>query len=288
MKKLFILLPFLFSVNVYAAKDCSKDGTAGLNTEYNDSVSSFASIPTGYTITSMGESNTSQIFEEVVLNGRTLINGALGGCTIGSYARKSTKCWGNMPKSADIVWIKPINRSLGIDPNVYKAALEQDIVGALSEIESRMAGVKEVWMSGHHATPYSVDRLIRGVIKPPKQGEPYSHDSIFPIQNVIAKYQGAYSFKLVMGPYLWANANKQRADGLQWTCDDFDDDGVHLTLEGNRKAAGVMVGDAPPPPPGDGGGGDDEPQQCDTPRWAERRGYTCSWSDSRQRCECKP
>lgn len=285
--KYFIIFLLALSVTAEAAKNCSLDGTAGLNPVFDSPVSSFASIPNGYTVCSMGESNTSQNFAEVVLNGRTLINSATGGCTIGNYARDNpSKCWDNMPKSCDIIWIKPINRSLGIDPNVYKAALEQDIVNALTEIENRMTGVKEVHMSGHHATPYSADRLIRGVIKPPKQGEPYSHDSVFPIQNVIAQYQGAYSFKLVMGPYLWANANKPRGDGLQWGCDDFDDDGVHLNDKGNKKAAGILVGSAPPPP--DDPPPDDEPQQCDTPSWAERKGYTCEFNTQRQRCICRP
>jgi len=280
-----------------AAKNCSLDGTAGLNPVYGQTIVDSGSVAPGDTIASMGESNTKQIFATIRRSDVNLVNSATGGCTIGNYARNNpSKCWNNMPKSAAIIWIKPINRSLGIDPGVYQAALEQDIVGALGEIEDRITGVKQVWLSGHHATPYAADRVVRGVLKPPKQGEPYSHDSVFPIQNVVAQYQGAYSFRLVNSAYLWANANKQRADGLQWTCDDFVTDGVHLSDAGNAKAGDLVnqfianaLGAAPPPPPPPG---DDppppEPEQCPVPGWAERKGYTCSWNERQQRCVCRP
>ena len=257
----FIVIAVVFAIVIAfapaanAAKNCSLDGTAGLSPEYGQTIVDNGSISPGDTLASMGESNTRQIFAKVSSN-LNLVNSATGGCTIGSYARSSSKCWGNMPKSADVVWMKPINRSQGIDPNVYMAALEQDIVGALGEINDRMTGVKEVWLSAHHATPYADDRIDRnGVLKPPKQEEPYSHDAVFPIQNVVAKYQGAYPFRLVNSAYLWANANKARADGLQWVCGDFSDDGVHLSSGGNNKAAREVeafianaMGAAPPPP----------------------------------------
>lgn len=269
----------------HAAKNCSKDGTAGLSVVNTGPQKDFSSIPLGYTVCSLGESNTNQIFQQVELNGRTLINSAQGGCAIGNYARfnstKGKSCWANMPKSCDVIWIKPINRSKGIDPNVYVAAVEQDLVTVLGEIGPRISGVKEVHLSGHHATPYS-DVNSRGA--QPKQGEPYSHDSIFAIQNVIAQYQGAYSFDLVLGTNLWAKSDV-------WTCGDFRDDGVHLSYGsngGNAKAAGMLVGNSTPPPPP----GDDPPppppQECPVPRWAERKGYTCSFNERQQRCVCRP
>ena len=281
----WIFCALLPALPAEAALDCSLDATAGLNPEYGATGNTFASIPAGYTITSMGESNTNKIFKQVKSSSHSLINGADGGCVIGNYARpsgpKGASCWANMPKSADVVWMKPINRSKGIDPNVYVATLEQDIVGALTEISKQVSGVKEVWMSGHHATPYVTSR------NPPKQAEPYSHDAIFAIQNVIAKYQGAWGFKLVLGPYLWANANKPRADGLQWNCADFDPDGVHLSSGGYRKAADLMVGNSTPPPP-DVDPPPPEPEQCPVPGWAERKGYTCSWNERQERCVCRP
>jgi len=78
---------------------------------------------------------------------------------------------------------------------------------------------------------------------------------------------------------------------LQWTCDLFSDDGVHLSSTGNQRAAGLLsdyisnaLGSAPPvdPPPVD------PPAQCPVPGWAERKGYTCRFDDRQQRCVCRP
>ena len=278
-----MVIATIFTQRAEAALDCSLDGTAGLTEAYGQTVVDSGSIGPGETLASMGESNTQQIFAELKRSDINLVNSATGGCTIGSYARSSSKCWTPMPKSAAVVWMKPINRSKGIDPGVYVAALEQDIVGALRQISTRMTGVKEVWLSGHHATPYVTSSF------PPKQAEPYSHDSILAIQAVVANYQGAYPFKLVNAAYLWAPASKPRADGLQWTCDLFSTDGVHLSTPGNQLAAGLLsdyisnaLGSEPPPPP------DDPPAQCPTPDWAARKGYTCSFNAKQQRCICRP
>jgi len=255
MSKRFALLAILLvSSEAMAAKNCALDGTQGLTPAYGSTIVDTGSISPGDTLVSMGESNTRQIFNEVRDGDITLINSATGGCTIGGYARGSSKCWGNMPASADVIWMKPINRSQGIDPNVYVAALEQDIVGALTQLNNRVTGVREVWISAHHATPYAESRIDRnGNFRDPKQEEPYSHDAIKAIEAVISKHQNTYSFKLVNSAYLWANANIARADGLKWSCNDFGNDGMHLSSAGNLKAAGLLedfiaVAKGAPPP----------------------------------------
>ena len=276
------------SASACAAKNCTLDGTAGLIPAYGQTLVQSGSLSAGDTLASMGESNTKQIFDHVSDPDIVLVNSATGGCTIGSYSRSSTKCWGNMPKSADVIWMKPINRSKGIDPETYKAALEQDIVGALTQISNRMTGVREVWMSAHHATPYS-DVNSRGV--PPKQGEPYSHDSIIPIQNVAQIHANTFPFKLVISSYLWAPANTPRADGAQWHCEDFNNDGVHLSPTGYRKAAGMVeasIADAKGAVPDDDDDPvDPEPQQCEQKAWATRKGKVCSFVESKDRCICR-
>ena len=280
-----MILGTLITEKAMAAVDCSLDGTAGLTEAYGQTVVDSGSIGAGETLASMGESNTRQIFAQVQRSDINLVNSATGGCTIGNYARDNpSKCWDAMPKSAAVVWIKPINRSQGVDPGAYVATLEQDIVTALTQISTRITGVKEVWLSGHHATPYAGPRP-NGL--PPKQEEPYSHDSILAIQSVVANYQGSYPFRLVNAAYLWAPASKPRADGLQWTCDLFSDDGVHLSSTGNQRAAGLLsdyisnaLGAEPPPPP--------PSEFCPTPAWAERKGYTCSFDEGQQRCVCRP
>ncbi len=268
MKTLFLLL--LLPITVLAAKDCNLDQTRGLP-QNNPGVGMTARA--GETVAAMGESNTRQIFAHV-RGDLSLVNSATGGCTIGAYARGSSKCWGPMPTNADIVWMKPINRSKGIDLNVYNAGLDADIRGALQQIANRMPNVREVWVSGHHASPWAVANN-RGA--PPKQGEPYSWSSGIVAESVVNN-PPAVPFSVVNGPSLWR-------PGTFWTCNLFKDDGVHLTDAGNKLAGdmltdaiAVALGQGPgdPPPP--------EPQQCnDVPRWAT----FCEWSDRQQRCVCR-
>ena len=282
MKYLPLLL-LVLAGTAQAAKDCSKDGTAGLSVVPTGPQMDFSTIPLGSKVCSLGESNTDQIFGTVVLPGRTLVNSSDGGCAIGNYARydstKGKSCWSKMPASCDVIWIKPINRSNGMDPNVYTASVVQDLVIVLGEVEKRIDGVNSVYLSGHHATPYADGWIDRnGNYRDSKQGEPYSHDSIYAILDVIEQYQRAWSFDLILGVNLWGTSS-------EWTCDLFDPDGVHLNDKGNLYAGSKLVGGSAPPPDPDPDP-DPEPQQCE----ATVSGQTCSIktrSGGKQYCICQ-
>lgn len=273
----FVLLVVMLSNSANAAKSCADDQTIGLS-QFTPNVNMTA-IP-GEKVTSMGESNTSQIFQHVRSGSLTLVNGADGGCTIGNYARhgstKGKECWSKIPKDADIVWMKPILRSKGIDIDEYNRNLEEDIrtvLNLMNDSKSNttyMPSLRTVWVSGHHATPWSVPNS-RG--KPPKQGERYSHDSGIKAAEVVDSPPAGLSFRVEHGPNLWR-------PGHFWTCDLFRDDGVHQTDAGQQIAADMLTdaiavalgndpGDPPPPPDPD-----PEPQAC--PADGFQPGQTCS------------
>jgi hypothetical protein len=46
---------------------------------------------------------------------------------------------------------------------------------------------------------------------------------------------------LSWGPYLWADGTTPRSDGLVWSCDDFQDDGMHPSFSGAVRVGGQLM-----------------------------------------------
>lgn len=254
----YTILLFLFlAATANAALNCSTDNSASLTPLYNQTIINSVSIPAGSVVVTMGESNWHHISNELrPRSDITLINGAVGGCAIGGIARGQSKCWNTIPSNADVILLKPVNRSRGETASSYAAALESDTRRTLERIRDQRPNVSQVLLVSHHATPWSAPNN-RGV--PPKQGEPYSWWSGPIMQDVAANPPPNLGFSVTNWAYLWANGSYPRADGLQWSCDLFDNDGVHLhDPTGNRRAAleidaaldnAIGGGNPPPDPP---------------------------------------
>lgn len=262
-----IMIALMFAVVLFqpaeAALNCSADNSASLTPLYNQTIVNSASIPTGSVVVTMGESNWHHISEELrPRNDVTLINGADGGCAIGGIAKGRSDCWAKIPSNADVILLKPVNRSYGQPISAYESELEADTRKALEEIKKRRSNVSQVLLFAHHATPWAAPGNNGN---PPKQGEHYSWYSGPVMQRVESNPPSGLGFTVTNAGYLWANGSYPRADGLQWSCDLFDNDGVHLSAEGNRIAAlevdrvldNAIGGTAPPPDP------DPEPQACE-------------------------
>ena len=97
-----------------------------------------------------------------------------------------------------------------------------------------------------------------GAYSAPRRGdpEPYSYESGFAVRGMIEdQMNGAPGMNYNLangpvmapwvgwGPYLWANGLIPRSDGLVWTCQDFQGDGLHpsVTTGGSEKNAYMMM-----------------------------------------------
>jgi len=81
-------------------------------------------------------------------------------------------------------------------------------------------------------------------------GEPYAFETGFAVKGLIeAQIQGDLNLSynaakapwMSWGPYLWADGTNARADGLAWSCSDFQDDGAQLSVDGANKVAGMLL-----------------------------------------------
>lgn len=251
-----VLVVVAFCSKAEAAKNCSIDNSASLTPLYNQTVINSTSIPTGSVVVFMGESNWFHIANEVrPRSDVTLVNGADGGCAIGGIARNRSDCWAKVPSNADVILLKPVNRDGGQSASAYAATLEADTRAALVQID-RNLNVSKVLLVSHHATPWATANS--------KQGEPYSWWSGPVMQSVTNNPPPGLEFEVINAGYLWANGSFPRGDGLEWSCDLFDPDGVHLAKPvGNQRAAleidlllDSAIGGSPPPDP-------DPPTSCE-------------------------
>jgi len=271
---LTLLFFTLFSASAKSAKNCSVDNSAGLTPSNQQSIVDSGFIAPGQVLTAVGESNTSQIFAQVKNSQIVLHNAAAGGCAIGSLARNVSKCWKNARSDTDVILMKPVNRSKGIDPAVYMTNLEADARKAIQLLPDKLKDLSQVWLVAHHATPWSSPNN-RGV--PPKQGEPYSWWSGPVMANIrnnppLTTDGKPLPFEVLFTTDLWANGSVPRSDGLIWNCSDFSSDGVHLSDGsniGNDKAANEIektianaFGSAPPPDPDPDPDPDPAPDSC--------------------------
>jgi hypothetical protein len=101
---------------------------------------------------------------------------------------------------------------------------------------------------------YLASRAYAGYAKPPKQvTEPYSYDQAYALQAVIADQLNgdpALNFDPSQGPvvapwlawesYKWGNGMTAH-NGLVWACQDFRNDGYHVTGPGEDKVVGLLM-----------------------------------------------
>lgn len=101
---------------------------------------------------------------------------------------------------------------------------------------------------------YLSSRIYAGYAAVPQNPEPHSYESGFApkwiIEDQIAGFpeyncdaaRGKVRFPFVgWGPYMWADGVKGRSDGLVWRREDFGPDGMHPSMLGREKVAGMLM-----------------------------------------------
>ena len=127
--------------------------------------------------------------------------------------------------------------------------LERDIGNILRAIRVRYRNARQVFLSSRIYAGYATTAL---------NPEPYAYESGFSVKWVIeAQIRQAESAVIdaqvgdvryddvapwvAWGPYLWADGQNARLDGLTWSAADFQSDGTHPGRSGEEKAATMLL-----------------------------------------------
>jgi hypothetical protein len=104
----------------------------------------------------------------------------------------------------------------------------------LARAEARFPNLQLVYVSSDEFSGYVKRNTLR---------EPESYESAFGVREFIRRHESDRDGPTVLwGPYLWADGDTPRDDGLTWLPDDFQaKDGVHPTLSGSFKVAEQMM-----------------------------------------------
>lgn len=207
---------------------------------------------------SLGMSNTKQEFQQFIKLARgqssrrvSLINGAQGGYDAARIADPTSQFWTLIdtqlerrnlsPLQVQVIWLLEAvadeTAPFPEDAQILQSYL-RDIVLI---VEQRYPNVKTIYFSSRAYGGYS------GPSSP--SPEAWAYQGSFAVKWLIeSQIDGsdmalAYNNTpwLAWGPYTWADGMNPRSDGLTWSCDDFENDGVHPSLSGELKVANMLL-----------------------------------------------
>lgn len=198
---------------------------------------------------SIGMSNTTQEFStfiELASNqpdvnpNLVIVDGAQGGQDAVRISDPSGPFWRNVDErlarasvtrnDVRVVWLKEAiarpSETFPADAKRLQTRL-RTIAGIL---DRRFANLELVYVSS---------RIYAGYATTPLNPEPYAYQSGFAVKWLVAdriagRIKGPW---IGWGPYLWADGERARADGLRWSCADLRQDGTHPSETGRAKVA---------------------------------------------------
>lgn len=123
--------------------------------------------------------------------------------------------WVITPAQVQVLFLKNSVKG-GAEEWEYEGLLEEQIFRACAEFPN----LKQIFISSAIYSGYAN--------KPLPRSEPQAHDEGVAVGNVLADAANWEDMPWIgPGPYLWADGEVQRGDGLEWRCIDFEFDGVH-------------------------------------------------------------
>jgi len=133
-----------------------------------------------------------------------------------------------------VVWLK--EAIAGEDrpfPRDMKA-LQKDLRQIVRTMRVRYPNLKLVYLSSRTYGGYAVTGL---------NPEPAAYDGAYAVRAVVqdrmaGRLKGPW---LAWGPYLWTDGLAGRRDGLQWTCNDVEQDGTHPSKDGIQKVVTMLT-----------------------------------------------
>ena len=203
---------------------------------------------------------------DAAVNKSTLViaNGAMGGQVADTWDSPNDDNYNRVmtdvltpqglgEKQVQILWFKMAN----VQPTVSLPAsnadayqLKTSMGNVLRAAKSRYPNLKQVFISSRSYAGYSETRL---------NPEPYAYESGFAVKWVVEAqirqkatgtidahagnldYGQGVAPWIAWGPYLWADGEVPRSDGLIWKRTDFGRDGTHPSQSGESKVGAMLL-----------------------------------------------
>lgn len=212
---------------------------------------------------SVGMSNTSSEFgafqskvhrNPAVNPALLLVNGAQGGRTSDRWVDPAAPTWQELdarlarfkatPAQVQVAWVKQTQTRGGDFPD-KALALQSDLEAIVRNLKTHFPNIKIVYLSSRTRS-YTYWRGL--------SPEPVAYETGFAVKWLIEKQiegDPALNFDpangetnapyLAWGPYLWADGENPRSDGLVWTASDMTGDCTHPSPSGNEKVATLLL-----------------------------------------------
>lgn len=217
-----------------------------------------------YAMIAVGVSITHTVFDQFEANEDSdpakdshlvLVNAAIDGSDGPDWVSPASGTWLTVlnyylpyqnvsPKQVVAAWVMmPHANPTGTFP-IDMANQESDLIAVLQNLHRFFPNLTLAYVNGMQYGGYSNPPQLAGV---PTYPEPYSYESGFAVQTVISdQINGKPDLNfnpangpvlapwLSWGPYNWANGLLPRSDGLTWTCQDYESDGLHPSVPAGR------------------------------------------------------
>jgi hypothetical protein len=212
---------------------------------------------------SIGMSNTTQEFSEFKRTADadaakslrlTIVDGAQGGQTASIISNPTATFWsvidqrlqsaGVTRQQVQVAWIKEADAGPTKAFPTHAQVLETEHEAIVKILKLFYPNIRIAYISSRIYAGYATSNL---------NPEPYAYESGFAVQWLIQKQiSGDTSLAYVLpaqrapwlawGPYLWGDGLTPRAsDGLIWQEADFQTDGTHPSLNGQKKVAALLL-----------------------------------------------
>jgi hypothetical protein len=224
-----------------------------------------------YVLLSVGVSITHTIFDQFIASENSdpaknshlvFVNGAIDGTDGPDWVSSQSGTWLSIlnyflayqnvtANQVVAAWVMmPHSNNTGTFPTDMEPQ-ETDLISVLQDLHTLFPNLKLAYVNGMQYGGYSNPPYLVGV---PSYPEPYSYESGFAVQSVIANQINGdpdLNFNpsngtvmapwLSWGPYNWANGMSAN-NGLTWPCQDYASDGLHPSVPAGRNAyAGLLV-----------------------------------------------
>lgn len=183
----------------------------------------------------------------------TLAQGAVGSNPVDTTADPDHRVWGTIEQqlgsvgcsldTVQVAWILHAERGPSGSFEAARDVFTEDLLATVLNLADRAPALQLVYLSS---------RVYGGYGTRNNNPEPYAHQGGFAVQALVAGQIEGSEPRLALsagapwlswGPYLWADGEAGRQDGLTYECEDFSDsDGIHPGRGSRAKVAEQLAG----------------------------------------------